>query len=234
MVTRIVEFVFEMCKTWGAVLTGGVFVALLASWQLTGHPIPPKIGWVIIVGAILAAAFQVWNRQIRLTEAARSELQQSLDKPRAMRKAVYAEMGYLYGFIEAILNKVDETSLPTAIAIRSMKISTFEWAKSQPDTFYELPEAEQISKIYSTMEFIHANLTGPHLFKEVLRMASGFILAMEAAFANPKFKMDAQLFAQLSPVAYKALMEHSKEDQRAAKLMQAIQALPQNLPTSDQ
>jgi hypothetical protein len=57
-----------MCKTWGALLTGGFFIAILASWQLTGHNIPPRLGWTLIVGGVIVAGFQVWNRQFERAE----------------------------------------------------------------------------------------------------------------------------------------------------------------------
>ena len=34
---RIGRFIVQICKTWGARLTGGFFIALFTSWQITGH-----------------------------------------------------------------------------------------------------------------------------------------------------------------------------------------------------
>jgi hypothetical protein len=72
---RIGRFAFEMCKTWGAALTGGFVIGLLGSWQLTGHSIPPKVGWGIIMGAIVLASFQVWNREADITDLAQRRRQ---------------------------------------------------------------------------------------------------------------------------------------------------------------
>jgi tetrahydromethanopterin S-methyltransferase subunit E len=66
MLRRIGQFVVEMCKTWGALLTGGFIIAIISIWQFTGHNIPTKVGWSLIMGAIIIAAFQVWNRQYGL------------------------------------------------------------------------------------------------------------------------------------------------------------------------
>jgi hypothetical protein len=74
MIRRIGQFAFEFCKTWGAVLTGGFCVALIASWQFTGHSIPPRIGWWIVIGGVIVAAFQVWERQVRRAEVVEQEL----------------------------------------------------------------------------------------------------------------------------------------------------------------
>lgn len=71
---KICQFIIEMCKTWGAGITGGFLIALPASWQLTGHSIPIKVGWGIIMGAVVMAAFQVWNRQVAVAEKAQQEL----------------------------------------------------------------------------------------------------------------------------------------------------------------
>lgn len=72
--SRIGKFIVQMCKTWGAALTGGFLIALPVSWQLTGRNIPPKAGWGIIMGAVVLAAFQVWNRQVNETEQAKNDL----------------------------------------------------------------------------------------------------------------------------------------------------------------
>jgi hypothetical protein len=71
---RIGKFMVEMCKTWGAGLTGGFLIALSVSWQLTGHSISIKAGWGIIICAIVIAAFQVWNRQLTIAERVQQEL----------------------------------------------------------------------------------------------------------------------------------------------------------------
>jgi hypothetical protein len=60
---RICHFAVEMCKTWGALITGGFIIGIIASWQWTGHLISTRIGWTIIVGGIIVSAFQVWSRQ---------------------------------------------------------------------------------------------------------------------------------------------------------------------------
>jgi hypothetical protein len=72
-----------MCKTWGAALTGGFLIAILGSWQFTGHNIAPRVGWTVIMGGIVVAAFQVWNRQFDAMEQLRAELTSESEKLRA-------------------------------------------------------------------------------------------------------------------------------------------------------
>jgi hypothetical protein len=65
-----------MCKTWGARVTGGFFIGIVGMWALTGHVIPPKVGWAVCIGGIIVAAFQVWNRQVTAKEGAQHELEE--------------------------------------------------------------------------------------------------------------------------------------------------------------
>jgi hypothetical protein len=77
MLKRIVQFVSEMCRTWGALVTGGFLVGLIGVWLLTGHILPPKIGWVVCIGGIIVATFQMWNRQVDATQKGQQDLDQA-------------------------------------------------------------------------------------------------------------------------------------------------------------
>jgi hypothetical protein len=80
MLKRIGQFAVKICKTWGALLTGGFFIAIIASWQVTGHSIPVKVGWALIIGGIVIAAFEVWNQQVNATEKAQHDLEDEKHK----------------------------------------------------------------------------------------------------------------------------------------------------------
>jgi hypothetical protein len=71
VISRIGKFIVAICKTWSAVLTGGFLIAIVGSWQDTGHNIPPRLGWALIMGGIVVAAFQVWNQQVTIVESLR-------------------------------------------------------------------------------------------------------------------------------------------------------------------
>ncbi len=89
---RIGKFMVEMCKTWGALVTGGFLIGLFVSWQLTGHTIPVKIGWAIIIGAVVIAAFQVWTRQLSLTEQANHSRELEREEHAKVLAALYLEL----------------------------------------------------------------------------------------------------------------------------------------------
>lgn len=74
LLKRIGHFVIKICTTWGVRLTGGFFIAIFTSWQLTGHNIPVKVGWGIIIAGIIVASFEVWNQQVTATEKVEREL----------------------------------------------------------------------------------------------------------------------------------------------------------------
>jgi hypothetical protein len=76
---RISQFIIAICKTWGVLLTGGFLIAILASWQLTGHTITPKLGWTIIVLGVLVAAFQVWKKQVDVADKLRAEIAEMMN-----------------------------------------------------------------------------------------------------------------------------------------------------------
>lgn len=75
MLIRLGQFTVEMCKTWGALLTSGFIIAIFSSWQITGHAIPARLGWGIIIAGIIVAAFQVWNRQVDLADTTKRKRQ---------------------------------------------------------------------------------------------------------------------------------------------------------------
>jgi hypothetical protein len=102
---RVGQFTFEMCKTWGALVTGGFLIALFASWQLTGHSIPVKVGWAIIISAVVIAAFQVWNRQFdRAEELARERHNGGLTIAEPTPREIIAQTG---------TSRLDESEFPT-------------------------------------------------------------------------------------------------------------------------
>lgn len=74
---RIWKFIRAVLHHWGILVTGGVAIGAVSLWQMTGHNLPPTIGWIIGALAVLAAFFKAWNEQY---ERAESQLHQSQDR----------------------------------------------------------------------------------------------------------------------------------------------------------
>ncbi len=212
-VRRVGGFLVAIAKTWGALVTGGFFIGLIGIWGLTGHPLKTWVGWVVGIVGLLVACFEVWNKQINITEALRTELQQGADRLANMRKALYAELANLYDIIEPLLTQPTTADAEDGVAmlIREVAISTYQWAKSQPDIFYQLPEAKSIDKMYSIIEFIKAHHVLPGLGRETLKLGYGFALALEASMTDRRYMFDLTLFEQTSPEIFKRIVARSKE-----------------------
>ena len=74
---RILQFLESVFKHWGALLTGGVLIAILSIYQGTGHSVSP---WLYGVGALVAflpAAFLAWNKQRDRAETSENQLRRS-------------------------------------------------------------------------------------------------------------------------------------------------------------
>jgi hypothetical protein len=159
---HIGEFVVEMGKTWGARLTGGFLIALLSAWYLTGHSIPPRIGWAIIMGGVVVAAFQVWKRQVTTNERLEQELKserfnhaaeitgltQALNDKRAINNPflvfnVETEMrGGTFCDIHITIENAGQ--LPTKIACGEARLKSFRFPTA--DEVYSLVGIELVGK----------------------------------------------------------------------------------------
>lgn len=61
---------------WGALVTGGVLIGVLAIWQNTDHVVWPWIYWAVAIIAFFVACFKAWNEQADLVEIRNTELRQ--------------------------------------------------------------------------------------------------------------------------------------------------------------
>src|SRR6266849_3006528 len=67
---RVLTFGKAIVKHWVILITGGLLIAILAIWQLTGHLVQPWIGWGIAVAAVVVACYKVWDEQQKALEEA--------------------------------------------------------------------------------------------------------------------------------------------------------------------
>src|ERR1700686_2502705 len=63
MIKRVVHFARSVAHHWGTLVTGGVVIGILGTWQGTGHPVKPWAYWTVALVGFLVAAFQAWNEQ---------------------------------------------------------------------------------------------------------------------------------------------------------------------------
>jgi hypothetical protein len=66
--TDIKAFVNALRKHWGSLVTGGMAIGLLGTWQNTGHAISPWIYWAIALLGFFGACFFAWRDETRKTE----------------------------------------------------------------------------------------------------------------------------------------------------------------------
>lgn len=79
---RIWKFTQAVIHHWKIFITGGVLIAGVSLWQMTGHYLPPKAGWIIGAIAIVVAFFRAWNEEYQRAESLqRSHEQETLDLP---------------------------------------------------------------------------------------------------------------------------------------------------------
>jgi hypothetical protein len=209
MIRRILQFGAAITKTWGAKVTGGVVIGALGMWQLTGHSVKPWVGWVVIVGGIIVACFEVWNGQIEVARELQSRLDRQTDKYLNMRKSLYKEIIFLYATFISIQKLMDETPGIIESAgslLKNVSTDAYRHAKSDPNTFYELKEALKIDTLYTHLTILR-NLQ-PLLPESILNVVENFLQGVDAAFNDPVY--DTQLFisiakeaSQLYPTALK-------------------------------
>lgn len=85
MLPRIWHFIKAVSHHWGVLVTGGVVIGAVSTWQATGHQVPPWIYSVIAAAALLIAFFRAWNDQVNIADAALSDkanLEWSADRPK--------------------------------------------------------------------------------------------------------------------------------------------------------
>ena len=58
---RINQFITAVAKKWGSLVTGGVLIGILATWQGTGHSVSPWIYGGIAAGGAIVAIFKAWG-----------------------------------------------------------------------------------------------------------------------------------------------------------------------------
>ena len=72
---RIWKFCTAIAHYWGSLVTGGVFIGIVGTWQATGHPVKAWIYWTIAILALLISAFRAWNDQVDTVKLVTAENQ---------------------------------------------------------------------------------------------------------------------------------------------------------------
>ena len=129
------------------------------------------------------------------------------DRTRRMKRALYSEMAQLYESVTTITGSIgigdDVAKELNVIAdlLKRLRIDAFEFAKSQPDVFYEIPEAFKLDEIYSTIHVAQVAQTMDS--EEVCDFYDYFIDAIERAIAHKS--IDADLFKEASPSTFRKI-----------------------------
>jgi len=91
-VRTIVQFVEAVFRHWGALLTGGVPLALLWLYQGMGHTIPQWLYWAAGLLVFLPAAFFAWDEQRKNAEKFEAQLRRTdRDSPQLVLTWDYSE-----------------------------------------------------------------------------------------------------------------------------------------------
>ena len=64
----IVAFLNALRVHWGSLVTGGMVIGLLSTWQNTGHAAVPWIYWAVALLGFVGACFFAWRDEARKTE----------------------------------------------------------------------------------------------------------------------------------------------------------------------
>lgn len=198
MTERIQQFTIALLKTWGARVTGGVIIGTLAVWQLTGHNIKPWVGWTVIVGGVVTACFEIWNKERSLAERFKAQLQLETDKALNMRRAIYKEMFFLYANIRSFKNEIQEFNAHSRLGLlsfaKTMPMDAYRGAKSQSEIFFKLPEAYKIEGIYAHLTIVQQmGSLNPEWIPDGVGL---FLQKVEEALRDPVF--DLKLFKSIT------------------------------------
>ena len=79
--TRVVEFCIAVAKNWGSLVTGGVIIGLIGTWQGTGHAVASWIYAVVAGGALVISLFKAWDEQLVQTERAERRIIELQGRP---------------------------------------------------------------------------------------------------------------------------------------------------------
>jgi len=58
---KLWDFISAVSRRWGSLVTGGTFIGLLATWQGTGHYVPPYVYWTVALLGLFVAFFRAWK-----------------------------------------------------------------------------------------------------------------------------------------------------------------------------
>jgi len=215
MIRRTWQFITALAKSWGTLVTGGLIIGIIGVLQLTGHPVKLWVGWGIVVGGIIAACFVVWNKQRDELERFKTAWQDEVNKPLNMRRAIYKELFFLYATIRSIMNEFSATELAKqsfASLAKTLRTDAYQFAKSQPNTFYRLPEAYKIDGLYGHLTVVQQmESINP---ESVVQILTYFLEKTEEALRDPVF--DLKLFQSIMQEAKEAFAREIAKEQLKA------------------
>jgi hypothetical protein len=173
-----------------------VFIIIIADWLKPA--IMTLFGAVIGFGSAIAS--EVWKSN-------------RTEKRRAKRieHAIYSEIADIYQRVHNLTTGDEWTEQQyeiSAALLKQIKTEAHQYAKSNPEIFYLIPNALNIDEIYRGLH-IAQNVTGIDGHTVVL-MAYMFVHSMQEA--TVKRTIDVDLFKQTSSKTYDLILKHIEAD----------------------
>jgi hypothetical protein len=207
---NVVAFLNSVRKHWVALITSGTIVAVLAIWQGTGHTVWPWVYGVVVIGGFGWACYQSWEDQEARIAKLKLIVQQQEDKRLNIRKAVYSQLTYHYGYIRYLTSqqyKTHQEQDECAQLIAGIDKSAYKWAQAQAGVFYDLPESLDLDALYVYIERVRTRCLEPMRGKEGIDLGRSFVEHIEKMVLRGK--MDKELLRQIAPGTYDSI--HTKK-----------------------
>jgi hypothetical protein len=203
-----VAFLNSVRRHWVALITSGSIIAVLAIWQGTGHAVWPWVYWLVAIGGFGFACFQSWGDQENRISKLEGVVKEHQDKRLNIRKAVYSQLAYHYGYIRNVLSEEPKTHEEQDIyaqLIGGIDVTAYKWAKTQADVFSQLPEALDLDALYLMIQRIRTHCSERMGGKEGLAISRKFIMFLEEVVLSGD--MEVELFRQINPAVYDAIIQ---------------------------
>jgi hypothetical protein len=181
--------------------------------MIESQPAHPWIAeWIkVLIAAVVGFASSVIV-DILKTKKQRKDLIQD------MRVALYHEIGSLYSYVFYTLDdNLSQPDLHESVAdnIRLLSTSTFEWAKTQPNVFYKLNEAQYVDYIYSYFAHIKSHINTDGIEGITIEASSDFISLVESLIAEGDI-FDNELFNKELPKTYRLIVDNAEKPKQKA------------------
>ena len=165
-------------------------------------PTPEVAGWVkVLIGTVVGFVSAIFADLIK------SGIREAKRRKR-LQHAIYSELAQLYNFLHNFPQERISTphvQKATTNLLRHLRTDSYKFAKSQPDIFYELPEASEIDALYGYLHFIQSG--EPLHVEGLLEMGEALRRHIEDALATNRINVE--MLKETDPKTFESIRQNA-------------------------